>query len=144
MTSAADLYDRHGDQLESCDLQLRQYGGRTEFHGRAVTVRCREDNDLLKAVVSEPGAGQVLVVDGGGSLHRALMGDGFGAQAVEHEGNASAPDVGGGVLDGPGQRSVGGEDKRSQAAIRRSASGYRPVTTSLIAGSVTCSSQRAA
>lgn len=73
--ATADLVDEYGDKLDSCDLQLRQYGARASFHGRIATVRCHEDNALLKSVLSEPGAGQVLVVDGGGSLHRALMGD---------------------------------------------------------------------
>lgn len=71
----ADLYDERGDRLDSCDLQLRQYGGRRAFSGSITTVRCHQDNVLLKSVLSEPGAGRVLVVDGGGSLHTALMGD---------------------------------------------------------------------
>jgi regulator of ribonuclease activity A len=73
--ATADLVDEYGDEIGSCDLQLRQFGGHTRFHGRIVTVRCHEDNALLKSVLSEPGEGRVLVVDGGGSLHRALMGD---------------------------------------------------------------------
>ena len=75
MTSTADLYDEHGEALQSCDLQFRQYGGRAVFTGPAVTVRCHQDNALLKSVLGEPGEGRVLVVDGGGSLHTALMGD---------------------------------------------------------------------
>jgi regulator of ribonuclease activity A len=78
----ADLYDERGDQLDSCDLQLRQYGGRRAFSGAVVTVRCHEDNVLLKSVLSEPGAGRVLVVDGGGSVHAALMGDVIAGMAV--------------------------------------------------------------
>ncbi|MEU6788440.1 ribonuclease E activity regulator RraA [Nonomuraea angiospora] len=78
----ADLYDERGDQLDSCDLQLRQYGGRRAFSGAVVTVRCHEDNVLLKSVLSERGAGRVLVVDGGGSLHAALMGDVIAGMAV--------------------------------------------------------------
>ncbi|MEV4013747.1 ribonuclease E activity regulator RraA [Nonomuraea angiospora] len=78
----ADLYDERGDQLGSCDLQLRQYGGRRAFSGAVVTVRCHEDNVLLKSVLSEPGEGRVLVVDGGGSLHAALMGDVIAGVAV--------------------------------------------------------------
>ncbi len=73
--ATADLYDARGDDLDSCDLQLRQYGGRRAFSGRIVTVRCHQDNALLKSVLSEPGEGRVLVVDGGGSVHTALMGD---------------------------------------------------------------------
>ena len=74
-TSTADLYDEYGEALQSCDLQFRQYGGRAAFSGPAVTVRCHQDNALLKSVLGEPGEGRVLVVDGGGSLHTALMGD---------------------------------------------------------------------
>ncbi len=48
-----------------------------------MTVRCREDNTLLKSVLSEPGRGRVLVVDGGASLHRALMGDVIAGIAVD-------------------------------------------------------------
>ena len=80
--STADLYDEHGDALESCDTQFRQFGGVTRFSGPAVTVRCHEDNALLKSVLSEPGEGRVLVVDGGGSLHCALMGDIIAGLAV--------------------------------------------------------------
>ncbi|MGA5757836.1 ribonuclease E activity regulator RraA [Nonomuraea bangladeshensis] len=80
--STADLYDERGDQLDSCHLQLRQYGGRRAFSGRIATVRCHEDNALLKSVLSEPGEGRVLVVDGGGSLHAALMGDVIAGIAV--------------------------------------------------------------
>jgi regulator of ribonuclease activity A len=79
----ADLYDEQGDALQSCDLQFRQFGGRPLFTGPAVTVRCYEDNALLKAVLSEPGEGRVVVVDGGGSLHTALLGDLMAALAID-------------------------------------------------------------
>ncbi|SCL40450.1 regulator of ribonuclease activity A [Micromonospora pallida] len=80
--ATADLVDRYGDALGSCDTQFRQYGGRPAFHGPAATVRCFEDNALLKSVLSEPGDGRVLVVDGGGSVHTALMGDVIAGLAV--------------------------------------------------------------
>jgi regulator of ribonuclease activity A len=70
----ADLYDQHGDRLLICEAPLRNFGARVRFHGVIRTVRCHEDNALLKRVLGEPGEGNVLVVDGGGSLHRALMG----------------------------------------------------------------------
>ncbi|WP_024442791.1 ribonuclease E activity regulator RraA [Mycobacterium sp. UM_WGJ] len=71
----ADLVDEIGPDVRSCDVQFRQLGGRTEFAGRISTVRCFQDNALLKSVLSEPGDGGVLVIDGGGSLHTALVGD---------------------------------------------------------------------
>ena len=73
--STADLADREGADVRSCDVQFRQYGGRAEFAGRIRTVTCFQDNALLKKVLSEPGEGQVLVIDGGGSVHTALIGD---------------------------------------------------------------------
>lgn len=71
----ADLVDDIGDGVRSCDTQFGQFGGRTEFAGPISTVRCFQDNALLKSVLSEPGAGRVLVIDGSGSLHTALVGD---------------------------------------------------------------------
>ncbi len=73
--ATADLVDDIGDAVRSCDLQFGQYGGRTQFAGPVSTVRCFEVNALLKSVLSEPGDGRVLVVDGAGSLHTALVGD---------------------------------------------------------------------
>jgi regulator of ribonuclease activity A len=73
--ATADLVDDIGPDVRSCDLQLRQFGGRSQFAGRISTVRCFQDNALLKSVLSEPGDGGVLVIDGAGSLHTALVGD---------------------------------------------------------------------
>lgn len=73
--ATADLVDDIGAGVRSCDLQFGQYGGRRQFAGPVSTVRCVEDNALLKSVLSEPGDGRVLVVDGAGSLHSALVGD---------------------------------------------------------------------
>ena len=73
--STADLVDEIGPDVRSCDLQFRQYGGRAQFAGPITTVRCFQDNALLKSVLSEPADGGVLVVDGDGSLHSALVGD---------------------------------------------------------------------
>jgi regulator of ribonuclease activity A len=73
--ATADLVDDIGPDVRSCDLQLRQFGGRPEFAGRITTLRCFQDNALVKSVLSEPGDGGVLVVDGDGSMHTALVGD---------------------------------------------------------------------
>ncbi|WP_431240893.1 ribonuclease E activity regulator RraA [Mycolicibacterium aichiense] len=71
----ADLVDDIGPDVRSCDVQFRQFGARTEFAGPISTVRCFEDNALLKSVLSEPGDGRVLVIDGNASVHTALVGD---------------------------------------------------------------------
>lgn len=73
--ATADLVDEIGADVRSCDVQFRQFGGRTEFAGAISTVRCFQDNALLKSVLSEPGDGRVLVIDGDASVHTALVGD---------------------------------------------------------------------
>ncbi|WP_304167608.1 ribonuclease E activity regulator RraA [Phenylobacterium aquaticum] len=82
--SVADLCDANEDEIEVCELQFKDYGGRTAFSGPIRTVRCHEDNSLVKATLATPGEGCVLVIDGGGSLHRALVGDMLGADAVKN------------------------------------------------------------
>ncbi|MDY0908270.1 ribonuclease E activity regulator RraA [Microbacterium sp. CFBP9034] len=80
--STADLYDERGDELDSLSLQLQDAGGRVAFDGPIRTVRCHRDNALVKAVLATPGDGAVLVIDGGGSLESALIGDLIAASAV--------------------------------------------------------------
>lgn len=84
LAAVADLVDGLGDDVRSCDLQLRQLGGKSRFAGSVRTVRCREDNALVKSTLSKPGDGAVLVVDGGGSLHSALVGDVIAGLAVDN------------------------------------------------------------
>jgi len=84
LTATADLYDARGDELQSVSLQFQDLGGRKEFSGPVRTVRCRQDNGLVKAVLNSPGGGAVLVVDGGGLLTSALLGDLIAAAAVEN------------------------------------------------------------
>lgn len=70
----ADLYDEYGDKLQVLEPVLRSYGGKAAFSGRVVTVKVHEDNKLVRVELAKSGAGQVLVVDGGGSLRSALIG----------------------------------------------------------------------
>ena len=81
--STADLYDEHGDALDSLSLPLLDLGGRIAFDGPIRTIRCHRDNALVKALLATPGEGAVLVIDGGGSLESALVGDLIAASAVE-------------------------------------------------------------
>ena len=83
MTATADLLDEHPDAAVST-VAFRQFGGVASFDGAIATVRCFEDNVLVKQRVAEPGAGRVLVVDGGGSLRVALVGDNIAGLAHEN------------------------------------------------------------
>ena len=82
--STADLMDELDDRLATCDVQFRQFGRRVRFGGRVRTVRCHEDNVVMRDLLATDGAGQVLVVDGGGSMHAALMGDSVARSAAAH------------------------------------------------------------
>lgn len=73
--TTADLCDAHQENCQVCSTQFRQYGGRRIFSGRLRTLECRNDNVLLRRALEQPSAGEVLVVDGGGSLETALIGD---------------------------------------------------------------------
>jgi regulator of ribonuclease activity A len=71
----ADLVDAHSDTVRSCEVQFRQYGGRTRFHGPVRTVKTLDDNALIKQTLSTAGEGAVLVIDAGASLRSAMVGD---------------------------------------------------------------------
>jgi regulator of ribonuclease activity A len=75
VTATADILDEYGDRAAVCELRLHQFGGVRSFEGEISTVLCLEDNLLVKRRASEPGYGRVLVVDGGGSVRVALVGD---------------------------------------------------------------------
>ncbi len=82
LIATTDLCDAHLDQLRVLDPVFRDFGGRRAFHGPVATVACFEDNSKVRETVLEPGAGRVLVVDGGGSLRRSLLGGDLAAQAA--------------------------------------------------------------
>jgi regulator of ribonuclease activity A len=82
--NTADLYDERGEELNSVALQFQSLGGRSHFNGPVRTIRCFEDNALVKSTLATPGNGAVLVVDGSGSLRTALMGDMIAASAVQN------------------------------------------------------------
>lgn len=82
--TTCDLCDAHEARVRVVDPGYRAYGARTKLAGQVVTVKCHEDNQLVKDVLGRPGAGKVLVVDGGGSLRRALMGDQIARAAVQN------------------------------------------------------------
>lgn len=72
------------EQAQACALPWRSFGRRRAFAGTIRTLRCNEDIALMRELVNQPGRGQVLVVDGGGSLARALFGDVMAAVAVRN------------------------------------------------------------
>jgi regulator of ribonuclease activity A len=87
--STCDLCDQHKDNSDGRFRVLpplfRDFGGQGHFAGPISTVQCLEDNSRVREAVNSPGQGRVLVVDGGGSLKRSLLGGNL-AQAAEKNG----------------------------------------------------------
>lgn len=81
--TTCDLFDAD-ETLQSCSVQFQDLGARARFTGPVRTIRCDRDNGLVKHTLTSPGHGAVLVVDGGGRLDSALMGDLIAAAAVRH------------------------------------------------------------
>ena len=86
--ATCDLCDAHKNESASSFRVLppvfRDFGAQRRFAGPVSTVKCFEDNTLVKAAVDSPGDGRVLVVDGGASLRRALLGGNLGAAAARN------------------------------------------------------------
>lgn len=84
-----DLLDNHEaliqqEQLRIVTPMFQRYGGKTAFAGNVVTLKLFEDNSLVRTLLGEAGVGKVLVVDGGGSLRCALLGDQLAELAVKN------------------------------------------------------------
>lgn len=75
MFKTADLCDDHSDALSIAQPMFNDYGKNIAFSGQISTVKCFEDNSLVRKQLEQPGNGRVLVVDGGGSTRCAMVGD---------------------------------------------------------------------
>lgn len=86
--ATCDLCDAHKGDTSGAFRVLppvfRDFGAQRRFAGPVVTVQCLDDNTVVKAAVESPGEGRVLVVDGGASLRRALLGGNLGAAAARN------------------------------------------------------------
>ncbi|MGY0219290.1 ribonuclease E activity regulator RraA [Endozoicomonadaceae bacterium StTr2] len=79
-----DLCDAYPELIQVVDPLFRNYGGRSSFGGQIVTVKCFEDNSKVKELVDTDGSGKVMVVDAGGSMRRACLGDMLAEKAVNN------------------------------------------------------------
>lgn len=79
----ADLYDAHSDDVHVVDPIFASFGEES-FSGPIRTVKCHEDNTHVRGLLESPGEGAVLVVDGGGSLRCALVGDQLAQLAIDN------------------------------------------------------------
>lgn len=79
-----DLCDAHEGKVCVVAPMFRSYGGRKAFCGGVATLKLFEDNGLVRKTLESAGNGRVLVIDGGGSLRRALVGDQLAALGVKN------------------------------------------------------------
>jgi regulator of ribonuclease activity A len=87
--ATADLCDQYEDELRTgavCVVapMFRSFGGRPAFHGPIATLKLFEDNSFVRKALEQPGTGRILVIDGGGSLRRALVGDQLAAMGAKN------------------------------------------------------------
>ena len=82
--ATADLHDQHEGKTQVAAILWRSYGGKARFCGPVSTLKCFEDNSLVRPALEEEGAGRVLVIDGGGSVRCALVGDQLAKLAIEN------------------------------------------------------------
>src|SRR5215204_1852175 len=83
-----DLCDSHADKVKIAEpISFKDYGGKKIFAGKIHTVKCFEDNSFVRKALEADGAGKVLVVDGGGSMRCALLGDMLGDLGVKNKWN---------------------------------------------------------
>ncbi len=78
------LCDAHPDRVQVVQPMFRQYGGRSTLSGQIATLKVFEDNQLAHEAIAAPGFHRALVIDGGASLHRALIGEHLAAHAHKH------------------------------------------------------------
>ncbi len=78
------LCDIYSDQVDVVEPMFSNFGGSASFAGQLTTVKCFEDNGIIRSILEENGEGRVLLIDGGGSLRRALIDAEIAAFAEEN------------------------------------------------------------
>jgi regulator of ribonuclease activity A len=84
MWNTPDICDDFADQVNVLAPIYQNFGGKEAYYGEVETVKCFEDNSRVKELLATPGNGRVLVVDGGGSMRCALIGDLIAESAVKN------------------------------------------------------------
>lgn len=83
--NTSELCDLYPDMIDVVEPMFIHYGGRDSFGGQLVVIKCFEDKGLIEEVVQQPGAGKVLLIDGGGSLRRALIDINIAETALDND-----------------------------------------------------------
>ena len=81
----SELCDIYHEEVNVVEPLFSNFGGRTSFGGQITTVKCFEDNGLIYDLLEENGLGRVLLIDGGGSVRRALIDAQLAQLATQNE-----------------------------------------------------------
>ncbi|NUY55305.1 ribonuclease E activity regulator RraA [Salinivibrio sp. MA351] len=71
--NTSELCDMYLDQVDVVEPMFSSYGGRSSFGGQITTVKCFEDTGLIREMAEQDGEQRIMLIDGGGSLRRALI-----------------------------------------------------------------------
>ena len=83
--TTCDISDQLHPDVQYLEPVYKSYGGKTSFSGRIVTVKCYEDNSLVEEALKSNGKNSILVVDAGGSMNCAMLGDKRATDAIKNE-----------------------------------------------------------
>lgn len=83
--NTSELCDIYVDMVDVVEPMFMNYGGKSSFGGEITTIKCFEHLGLISEVVQQPGLGKVLLIDGGGSLRRALVDSDIARTAFDNE-----------------------------------------------------------
>ena len=81
----SDISDMFYPEVQYLDSMFKSYGAKISFSGQIVTIECFEDNSLVEEALKTSGNGSVLVIDAGGSMNCAMLGDKRIADAIQNE-----------------------------------------------------------
>ena len=83
--NTSELCDLYPDMVDVVEPMFESYGGRSSFGGQLVIVKCHEDKGLIEETLNQDGGGKVLLIDGGGSVRRALIDLAIAEQALDND-----------------------------------------------------------
>lgn len=83
--NTSELCDLFADNVDVLEPLFISYGGRSSYGGEITTIKCYEHKGLIEDMVTQPGAGKVLLIDGGGSLRRGIVDARIAQMALDNE-----------------------------------------------------------
>jgi regulator of ribonuclease activity A len=83
--NTSELCDIYADMIDVVEPMFMNFGGKSSFGGQITTIKCFESLGLIEETLQQPGLGKVLLIDGGGSLRRALVDSDIAHMAFENE-----------------------------------------------------------